>query len=94
MDIKIGPYKGIGGHCFGDNCKKLPECIEYVCLFPNYDQMKKRWSEDKKEFCIKRGSICAIVSFRGGTEFYCRDCIPELYQKLKASLDTNLWAFH
>ncbi len=46
---------------------------------------------------IKRDTICArMVIWCGGeqyTRYYCRDCIPRLYEDMKKVLDPNLWIF-
>lgn len=41
-------------------------------------------------FYIKKGTIFAWI----GNEVYCRDCIDQVYQRIRLKLDSKLWAFH
>ena len=89
LNIEITTVSIEGFECANPNCKHLPEYIEYL--------------GDKNieyhEYIIKPNTVCARITSNnaskiiGFTEFYCRDCIDDLYQMIKSKLDTNLWAF-
>lgn len=44
---------------------------------------------------IIAGTICAAVSISsasgGGTAYYCRDCIDQIYAEFKTKLNAKLW---
>ena len=75
--------------CDNDNCKHLPEYTDY----------HKSWFANAPgpQWTIKEGSICAMVGMKGSwvssANYYCRDCIDDIYQLIKSQMDTNLWAF-
>ena len=42
---------------------------------------------------IKQGTICARIKIDNSIEYYCRDCIDEIYNLIKSKLDSKLWIF-
>jgi hypothetical protein len=78
MEIEIKKASG-RALCRGTNCKRSPEYVK-----PNGN--------------IVRGTSCAYIVIQTAglvySAYYCRDCIDDLYQKMKEKLDTNLWIFH
>lgn len=68
--------------CDNVNCKRLPEYFDQIL----------------NSFFLKRGTICASITIETnigeyGRQYYCRDCIDEIYQKIKSKLDSKLWIF-
>ena len=69
MIIELRIHKGYGAYCANDDCKKLPEYVEYICAYPRYNEKIQAWDDSHKEYCIKKGSTCAVIMFKGGSEF-------------------------
>lgn len=43
---------------------------------------------------MKEGTIYArIFLASGNVDYYCRNCIDQVYQNIKSKLDTKLWVF-
>lgn len=39
---------------------------------------------------MKVGTVAADIN----SDYFCRDCIDDIYRMIKSKLDTKLWAFH
>lgn len=64
--------------CGNENCKRSTQYNYCVFGTTHY---------------IKQGTICASIQVNNSREYYCRDCIGEIYNLIKSKLDSKLWAF-
>jgi hypothetical protein len=67
--------------CSGSNCKRLPKYIFCDSIIHNL-------------YYIKKDSICGRIDIKGSAEYYCYDCLDDLYKFCKLKLDKRLWSFH
>ncbi len=77
--MRLGLAKGTGRRkCRNPTCKKNPQYIN--------DQGR-----------IKKDTTCVWIEVQdaGGyaQAYYCRDCINEIYERMKKILNPNLWVF-
>jgi hypothetical protein len=80
IDIQIIKLDESGHKCDGLNYKKNPEY--FYCILGSI-------------YHLRTGSTVAeIVLNNSDYEYYCRDCIDDLYVYIKSRLDTKLWIFH
>lgn len=64
--------------CNNVNCKCLPEYTVKIL----------------STFHIRENTTVAIISMGDQREIYCCNCIDEIYDLCKSTLNKKLWAFH
>jgi hypothetical protein len=79
IDARLWKVDQGGWRCSNSQCKHSPEY--------HYNLIGNVWD-------LKLGTTCVIIlpAF-SGEEIYCRDCIDQVYHRLKPVLDTKLWTF-
>lgn len=77
IDIDIRKCLSAGVKCDNPNCKKLPELFDRVL----------------NTFYLKEGVTYAAIYLGGKVDYYCRDCIDEVYNFIKSKMDSKLWIF-
>jgi hypothetical protein len=77
--IQLHKMDKTGVHCSNTNCKKnFRDTINIL----------------GSVYYIRVDTTVAIISLGGKEEYYCRGCIDEIYDMIRAKLDPKLWAFH
>lgn len=80
IDIQIIIMRDTGFRCANLNCKHNPEYM--INILGNV-------------WYIKIDTTVAVITLGGSrAEYYCRECIDEIYKYMKTKLDSKLWAFH
>jgi hypothetical protein len=77
IDIKV-EVCACFARCCNTNCQRSSE-YHYTILENSH------W--------IKQGTVCARIQIENRVEYYCRDCIDEIYNLIKSKLDSKLWIF-
>jgi hypothetical protein len=67
---------------------------------PKYHFKIEEWNPSPNNYLIKQDTIMASILLRKHSFhkeliqcYYCTDCIDDLYQEMKISLNKKLWAF-
>jgi len=79
IDIQIRKLESTGRHCAGPHCKKNPKYLFNIL---------------GHVYHLRTDQIVAQIVAGGTVEYYCRDCIDDLYAYIKSKLDSKLWIFH
>lgn len=80
LNIVLHKMDRTGVHCAHPECKKNPKYMVNI--------LGSVWY-------IRVDTTVAVVTVGGSrAEYYCRECIDELFNEVRTKLDSKLWAFH
>lgn len=61
-----------------------------VCRYDECQNNPKFITDDGR---IRKDTDCIVVTIRGISSFYCRECVDKLYEDMRKIMNTKLWIF-